>query len=191
MEYDLDADDIMQVREHSDVLVTAGDVQRALAAMAVDIARVCAGKAPLLLCVMNGGLFVTSELARRCDFALQMDYVQVASYGNATTGGELKWLARPQTSVVDRLVVVIDDILDRGRTLAEVVTWCLAAGATQVLSAVLVEKAIATPRAVGADFVGLRCDDRYLYGCGMDYRGYWRNLPAIHAVRPEYLARRS
>ena len=183
------SDDIMQVRSHSDVLVSAADVQRALDAMATAITRACIGRIPLLLCVMNGGLFATSEIARRCDFALQMDYVQVTRYGNTTGGGDLVWLARPQTSLGGRMVVVIDDILDRGNTLAEALGWCRAAGAAEVLSAVLVDKDIAAPRGVAADFVGVRCVDRYLYGCGMDYRGYWRNLPAIYGVRADYLAR--
>ena len=185
------ADEIMQVREHSDLLVSARDVQDALDVLAHAIADVCAGSVPVALCVMNGGLFTTSELARRWEFPLQMDYLQVTRYGGGTHGGELTWLARPQTHLAGRTVLVIDDILDRGNTLAEVLQWCRRAGARQVLSAVLVDKAVTVPRPLAADFVGLRCADRYLYGCGMDYRGYWRNLPAIHAVRAEYLARQS
>lgn len=179
----------MQVRAHSDELLSADAVQRALDAMAAHITRDCADRAPLLLCVMNGGLFTTSELARRCAFPLQLDYLQVARYGNATSGGVLSWLARPQTPLTDRTVIVVDDILDRGNTLAEVMAWCRAAGARQALSAVLIDKLIDAPRAITADFVGRQCVDRYLYGCGMDYRGYWRNLPAIYGVHADYLAR--
>ena len=178
----------MQVRAHSDQLVSATAVQRALDAMAACFTRDWADHAPLLLCVMNGGLFTTSELARRCAFPLQMDYLQVTRYGRATSGGVLSWLARPQTPLTDRTVIVVDDILDRGNTLAEVLAWCHGAGARRVLSAVLIDKLIGTPRAITADYVGLQCVDRYLYGCGMDYRGYWRNLPAIYGVRADYLA---
>ena len=96
-------DDIILVRRHSDVLVSAADVQHALDAMAAAIGRACADGTPLLLCVMNGGLFTMSEIARRCEFALQMDYLQVTRYANATRGGELTWLARPQTPLAGRV----------------------------------------------------------------------------------------
>ena len=188
MDGSVTTDDIMQVRAHSDVLVSTAAVQLALDEMALRIARSCAQHDPLLLCVMNGGLFTTSEIARRCDFAMQMDYLQVSRYRSATSGGELHWLARPQVALAGRVVVVIDDILDRGNTLAEVLAWCRGEGAAEVLSAVLVDKRITAPRAIAADIVGVQCPDRYLYGCGMDYRGYWRNLPAIYGVRDDYFA---
>ncbi len=179
--------DVLQVGEHSDMLVSAAGVQRALDAFAARIAADLAAANPLLICVMNGGLFTTSELARRLAFPLQMDYLQVSRYGAAVQGSQLKWLSRPQTPLIGRTVLLTDDILDRGETLAAVCAWCREAGAARVLSAVLVDKQVATQRAVRADYVAITCPDRYLYGCGMDYRGYWRNLPAIYGVREDYL----
>ena len=179
--------DVLQVGEHSDLLVSEEGVQQALDALAAGIAADLAAADPLLICVMNGGLFTTSELARRFAFPLQMDYLQVSRYGTAVQGSQLKWLSRPQTSLVGRTVLLTDDILDRGETLAAVCAWCREAGAARVLSAVLVDKQVATPRAVRADYAAMLCPDRYLYGCGMDYRGYWRNLPAIYGVRDDYL----
>ena len=88
------ADEIMQVREHSDLLVSARDVQDALDVLAHAIADVCAGSVPVALCVMNGGLFTTSELARRWEYPLQMDYLQVTRYGGGTRGGVRRGLDR-------------------------------------------------------------------------------------------------
>ena len=183
------SDDVLRVGEHSDVLVTEAAVQQALNVFAARIAVDLATANPVLLCVMNGGLFTTSELARRLAFPLQMDNLQVSRYRAAVQGSQLHWLARPQTPLTGRTVLLTDDILDRGETLAAVCAWCREAGAARVLSAVLVDKQIASPRAVQADYAALLCPDRYLYGCGMDYRGYWRNLPAIYGVRADYLQR--
>lgn len=184
--------DILQVREYSDVLVSEAEVQAALARMAAGIRDRVEGSDPVLLCVMNGGLFTTSELARRLPFPLQMDYLQVSRYREAVRGSTLSWLSRPRTAIAGRSVVVVDDILDRGETLAAVCAWCREEGAEVVLSAVLVEKMLSDPvamaaRPIAADYVAIQCPDRYLYGCGMDYRGYWRNLPAIYGVRDDYL----
>ena len=179
--------DVLQVGEHSDLLVSEPAVQQALDVFAAQIAADLSAADPLLLCVMNGGLFMTSELARRLAFPLQMDYLQVSRYGTAVHGNQLKWLSRPQTPLNGRTVLVTDDILDKGETLAAVCAWCHEAGAARVLSAVLVDKQVTTQRAVRADYAAIACPDRYLYGCGMDYRGYWRNLPAIYGVRDDYL----
>lgn len=183
--------DILQVRAHSDVLVSEAEVQRALDALSGAIATRLHDRDPVMLCVMNGGLFTTSELARRLPFPMQMDHLQVSRYGTKTAGSTLTWLSRPRTPIAGRTVLVTDDILDRGETLAAVCAWCREAGAAEVLSAVLVEKrldeASMAARPIEADFVAINCPDRYLYGCGLDYRGYWRNLPAIHGVRDAYL----
>ncbi len=184
--------DILKVRANSDVLVSEVEVQRALDAMSGAIATRLHDRDPVLLCVMNGGLFTTSELARRLPFPMQMDYLHVSRYGNATEGSTLSWLSRPRTPIAGRTVLLTDDILDRGDTLAAVCAWCREAGAAEVLSAVLVDKRLVSAdalaaRPIAADFVAIACPDRYLFGCGMDYRGYWRNLPAIYGVREAYL----
>jgi len=178
------AEQAWQVYLESDLLFDADQVQGALDRMATDIRGNLERLDPLLLCVMNGGLFTLSELARRLPFPLQMDYLQATRYRGRTTGGEVAWLARPQHALAGRHVLVVDDILDEGHTLAAILNYCHEAGAASVRSAVLVRKNHSR-RAEGAraDYIGLEVPDRYVFGCGMDYHDYLRNIPAIHAVR--------
>ena len=81
-----------------------------------------------------------------------------------------------------RAVLVLDDILDGGQTMAAIRDRLLALGAASFHCAVLVEKILARPKPIAADFVGLRIPDRFVFGCGMDAKGYWRNLPEIRAM---------
>src|SRR5690606_28513973 len=140
---------------------------------------------PLLLTVMHGALPFAGALLPRLAFPLEVGYLHVGRYRDATTGGRLVWHARPDYPMRGRTVLLVDDVLDRGETLAELVRWVREAGAGTVLSAVLVAKRIDEARPVEADYVALECPDRYLFGCGMDYKGYWRNLPAIYALPPD------
>ena len=117
-----------------------------------------------------------------CTFPAEFDYLQVGRYGNATAGGALSWRVTPQQELRDRCVVLVDDVLDRGDTLAELTRWAYAEGASEVLSLVLVDKQVSTPRSVAADLTALRCADRFLLGWGMDLAGYWRNLDGIYAL---------
>jgi hypoxanthine phosphoribosyltransferase len=144
---------------------------------------------PLLLCVLHGGLVTMGKLLTRLPFPLQTDYVHVSRYRGQTQGGELQWKARPSVSLRGRAVLVVDDILDEGYTLARILEYCMAEGAIQAQCAVLVEKQLPHSRGVPihADYLGLTIPDRYVFGYGMDFKGYWRNAPGIYAVSPEYV----
>jgi hypoxanthine phosphoribosyltransferase len=139
---------------------------------------------PLLLCVMNGGIILTGRLATRLKFPLQMDYIHATRYREALQGADLQWRVTPATSIADRTVLVLDDIFDEGETLAGIKDWCEARGAQKVYTAVLVDKQHQrkSTRLKQADFTALYAEDKYLFGYGMDYKGYWRNAPGIYAV---------
>jgi len=115
-------------------------------------------------------------------FPLDLDYVHATRYGAATQGGGLTWRVSPPEAR-GRTVLLLDDILDHGQTLRAIRDELLARGAAEVLGAVLVEKILSAPKPITADFVGLRIADRFVFGCGMDARGFWRNLPEIRAMR--------
>ena len=151
--------------------------------MAVRINIRLAGADAIVLCVMTGGIVPTGQLLPRLRFALQLDYVHATRYQRTTRGGALQWRVVQELALRDRQVLVIDDILDEGFTLSAVVKHCTDAGAREVLSAVLVDK-VHDRRIAGceADFVGLEIPDRYVFGFGMDYKGYLRNAPGIFAI---------
>ena len=151
--------------------------------MANEIVAAVGGQDPVVLCVMLGGLVPAARLLERFEFPLVLDYVHATRYRGGTEGHELVWKARPSTALGGRQVLIIDDILDEGVTLKGVIDYCREQGAGKVYSAVLVDKRHGRRKALErADFTGLEVDDRYVFGCGMDYRGSFRNLRAIHAV---------
>ena len=92
-------------------------------------------------------------------------------------------MSKPEISLQGRTVLVIDDILDEGHTLEQVLEFCRDAGASRVFSAVLIEKQHDRRiPGISADFVGLQVEDKYVFGFGMDYRNYLRNLNGIYAL---------
>ncbi|TVP54584.1 MAG: hypoxanthine-guanine phosphoribosyltransferase [Halomonadaceae bacterium] len=177
--------DPRQILADADCLYTQTEVEAALTEMAQAITARLANQAPIILTVMNGGLIISGQLLTKLPFPLQQDYLHAGRYGHQTQGGELHWLATPGLSMQDRAVLILDDILDEGTTLLAIKEYCRQQGATQVLTAVLVDKQHnrkATP-GLTADFTGLTAPDRFLFGYGMDYQGYLRNAPGIYAVK--------
>ena len=167
----------------ADLLCTAEQVADAVERMAAAITERLEGSYPLLLTVMNGGLIPTAWLATRLRFPLQMAYLHATRYRSGTRGGDLDWRALPSVPERDRIVLVVDDILDEGWTLAAIVDELKSGGAREVLTAVLVNKVHDRKvRGLNADFKGLDVADRYVFGCGMDYKEVLRNLPGIYAV---------
>jgi len=177
---------IQAVADRADRIHGAGEVAAAIDRMAGEIAAELAASDPILLCVMNGGLILTGQLAPRLDFPLRIDYLHVSRYRDATTGGGIDFRVMPGLDLRGRQLLVVDDILDEGHTLAAVLRHCREQGAARVLSAVLADKQRPrSPDAPAADFVGLRVPDRFVFGCGMDYKGYLRNANGIYAIARE------
>jgi hypoxanthine phosphoribosyltransferase len=168
----------------AECLFDRSQIDTALDWIADHITRELEGSNPVALCIMNGGLIIAGHLLTRLTFPLQVDYMHVTRYHEQTHGGDLHWHKKPSLSLKDRTVLLIDDILDEGHTLAAILAHCRAQGATRVTAAVLVEKRHARKQArMRANYVGLTIDDRYVFGFGMDYKGYLRNLPGIYAVK--------
>ena len=179
------SDDIQSLLKTARCLYTLEDVEAALSALATRINTDMARQNPVLLPVMNGGLTVAAGLLRRLNFPLQVDYLHVTRYRNTTRGGDLDWIYEPRIELKDRNVLVVDDLLDLGITLQEVVNFCHDKGASSVKTAVLVLKQLVDrPGLQNVDYYALETPDHYLFGYGMDYQSYWRNAPGIFAIEP-------
>jgi hypoxanthine phosphoribosyltransferase len=162
---------------------SARDVARALDRMAAQLTPRLQGVNPVVLAVMHGGAFAALELCKLFDFPYEFDYVHVTRYRGETRGRALKWLVRPSKALAGRTVLVVDDILDHGTTLRALDAELERLGVRKRLQAVLVVKRLARKRARPRVAVsGLTVDDVYVFGSGMDYRGYWRALPGIYAL---------
>lgn len=169
---------------NADLVYTEAEVQRALDVMAVEVSARLEGTFPLLMCVLNGGVMPTAWLSSRLRFPLQIGYLHATRYRGGTRGGTLHWVVPPSLPVAGRCVLVVDDIYDEGHTLIEVVRELKRLGAAEVLTAVLLNKRHRRKvEGFDVDFQALEVDDRYVFGCGMDYHETMRNLPAIYALR--------
>ena len=175
--------ELAEVRRRARCLATPEDIDRAMDRMASEITEKLSQTTPLLLGVMTGGLVPLAMLLQRLSFPMQVDYAHLTRYGMRTTGGELLWVKRPPESARSRTVLVVDDLLDHGITLSAVVDACRELGAAEVLTAVLVTKTVEERAGLAAtDFSALTLPDDYLFGYGMDWHGYLRNLNGIYAV---------
>lgn len=178
-------EELRHVLETADCLHDAAAVQAAIRKLAGELNSRFAGHCPLLLVVMNGGLLPAGWLLPELQFFFELDYVHATRYRGNTSGRELHWLAKPHKSLQGRDVLLVDDILDEGVTLREIVAFCEAEGAASVCTAVLVQKELGRKAALDADHVGLMVENRYVFGCGMDYKEYFRHLPALYALARE------
>lgn len=139
---------------------------------------------PLVLSVMGGAVIFSGQLLPRLTFPLEFDYIHVTRYGREDKGGRMEWKREPQVNVLGRTVIVLDDILDEGETLAHIKRRLLAMGAAEVLTAIFADKDIGKAKPVTPDYLGLTLPNRFVIGFGMDAYGYWRNLPGIWAIKP-------
>lgn len=174
-----------RVLAESDLLVKEADVVAAITRIADEITAELKDSNPVLICCMNGGLAFAGQLLTKLVFPLHVDYVHATRYGHKINGVALDWKVRPQIDLHGRTVVLLDDILDEGVTLAAIAEYCRQQGAAKVMMAVLVEKLHLRKVTPGmrADFSGIEVGDRFLFGYGLDYKGYWRNAPGIYAVK--------
>ena len=183
----MNAHPLSEALANSELLIDRSTLDAAITAMAKPIARDYAGEVPVYLTVMHGALPFAGQLSLELGslgLDLEFDYLHATRYRGETTGGELVWKHRPATALYGRRVLLVDDILDEGYTLAAVRQWCMEQGATDVRIAALATKQHARVIAgISADYVGLEVPDRYVFGFGMDYHEQGRNLPGIYALK--------
>jgi hypoxanthine phosphoribosyltransferase len=178
--------EINAILADADLLVNEQQIAVAITQIAEKINSLLADRNPLVLCVMNGGLVFTGQLLPQLTIALTLDSINASRYHNQTSGGAIEWVNTPRTSIKGRTVLIVDDILDEGITLAAIYEHCLAHGAASIYSAVLVNKLLGHSKVIFADFIGLNLENRYLFGYGMDYKGYLRNAPGIYACKEHH-----
>ena len=182
-----DLPDVVEILDYALELCSGEEVEAAIVRVAEDISEQLADKDPIVICVMNGGVVFTGQVLPLLRFPLELDYLHATRYRGATIGDSVHWLSSPQSDMKGRTILILDDIFDEGYTLEAIIQYCKSAGAEAVYTAVLVEKRHNRDKAdIRPDFVGLSTSDLYLFGSGMDYQGYWRNLPGIYGLKVEW-----
>lgn len=179
--------DLQAAIANSDLIHDRGTLERAIARMAGEIQRDLVGTVPVFLTVMHGGLPFAGQLALELGALgqdLEFDYLHATRYRGTTSGGELTWKHRPSTPLRDRCVLLADDIVDEGHTLAAIRDWCREQGASAIrIAALAVKVHDRCVPGLRADYMGVEVPDRYVYGYGMDYHEQGRGLPAIYALK--------
>jgi hypoxanthine phosphoribosyltransferase len=161
------------------------EIEAVLDRMGGEISDRLADTLPVVLCVMGGAVVFAGQLLPRLAFPLEFDYLHATRYRDDTKGGGIEWHALPRKEIEGRTVLLLDDILDEGHTLAAARERLLQMGAGKVEIAVLAEKDLGHRKPVQADYVGLTVPNRYVFGMGMDAYGLWRNLPGIYALKED------
>ncbi len=170
--------------KNADLLYNANEVENAIKNISTAISNELKESNPLILPIMLGGMVLAGRLIPQLNFPLQIDYIHATRYRGETSGSELNWLKKPEKSLKDKTVLLVDDILDEGITLAAIIDYCNEAGAEKVLTAVLAEKILDKDKPIkNADFTGLTVPNRYVFGYGMDYHEYHRNSAGIYALK--------
>lgn len=177
------SDEALRLREEADLVCTSVQVNESIQRVAKELTRDLSTHYPLFVVVMRGGVYFAGQLMAYLDFPLELEYVHATRYGEQTAGRDIDWRITPPGSVEGRDVVLIDDILDAGITLAAIRDRIAAMGAASCRCAVLAEKILLEPKPLRAEYVGVEVPNRFVFGCGMDAKGHWRNLPAIYAMK--------
>lgn len=177
--------DPSQFLQEAELLFGAREVDLAIGNLAKEINRDYAHKLPVIFCVMSGGVYLAGQLLPKLSIPSMFDYMHATRYQGGVEGNSVNWLKKPSSSIAGKDVLILDDILDQGLTLKAIVDECNMLNAKQIKIAVLVEKDTGQAKPIQADYVGLTVPNRYVFGCGMDIYGWWRNLPAIYAWKNE------
>lgn len=182
---EIDITKAQQVYKEADCLYDMAQLSSAIKETAARITQDLSQANPLVISIMNGGLVYCGQLLTHLDFPLELDYLHATRYLNETRGGELNWLARPANDLKGRVVLLVDDILDEGHTLVQVQEYCRQQGADKVFTTVLLDKEHdrKAQESLKADYTCLQVADRFVFGFGMDYQGFWRNAPGVYAVK--------
>lgn len=182
--------DAEEIRRAAEKIITNDEIQAEIKRVANEIEGSIGNLCPVVLSILNGSICFSGQLLTELDFALEYDVFSMSRYGSGTTGGELKHLSYPTVSVRNRTVLVLDDILDRGATIESAKRWAIGNGATQVLTAVLIDKKGQNlSNRIKPNFACFTVSDAFVFGFGMDVGGMWRNLRDIYAlINPTSLA---
>lgn len=167
------------------VLITKPALAKRVRDLSREIEQEFAGRELAVVAVLNGTVMFLADLIRHLSLPLRLDFIGCSSYGAGVTSGELVFTKELRLDVRGRDVLLVDDILDTGRTLKRVVAKLEALKPRRIKTCVLLEKMERRVEDVQADYVGFRIPDLFVVGYGLDYAERYRNLPFVGVLHPE------
>ena len=171
--------------EVESVLIGETEIAARVRELAADLERDFAGKDLLVVALLTGTVPFLADLIRHIALPMRLDFMGVSSYGNNTAPGELVFTKELRLEARDRDVLLVDDILDTGRTLRAVIDKLNALQPRSLKTCVLLEKKSRRTETIPADYIGFEVPDEFVIGYGLDYAERYRNLPFIGVLKPE------
>lgn len=168
------------------VLYSREQIQDVTKKLGKEITKDLDGKDPLVVCILKGAIVFYSDLVREIDTYCELDFMDVSSYGNETvSSGNVKIIKDLDRSVEGRNVLIVEDIIDTGRTLQCIVDLFKHRNASSVKICTLLDKPDRRIEGIVPDYVGFEVPNEFVVGYGLDYRGHYRNLPFVGVLKPE------
>jgi hypoxanthine phosphoribosyltransferase len=175
-------------KEIEAVLISRQSIARRVAALARQIETDFAGRDLVIVALLNGTVVFLADLLRRLTLPLRLDFIGVSSYGAGTESAGLVFTKELRLEVGGRDVLLVDDILDTGKTLSRVTAKLLKLGPRQIKICVLLDKPSRRVEKITADYVGFTIPNHFVVGYGLDYAERYRNLPFVGILHPHLYA---
>jgi hypoxanthine phosphoribosyltransferase len=173
-------------KDVAEILIGAEELQAKVAELGRQISEDYQGRNPLLICLLRGAVIFLSDLIRATDIPLEMDFMAISSYGNSTeSSGVVRLVMDLKSSITGRNVLIVEDIVDTGRTLAYILDNLRTRRPADVKVCALLSKPSRREVQVGVDYLGFEIPDEFVVGYGLDYAENYRNLPFIGVLKPK------
>ena len=167
------------------VLISEAQIAKRVKAMGRAIQRDFKGRDMVVVSLLNGTVMFLADLIRHLPMPLRLDFIGVSSYGGGTAAGDLVFTKELKIDVAGRDVLLVDDILDTGKTMSRVLAKLRELKPRRIRTCVLLDKPERRTEKVQADFVGFKIPNEFVVGYGLDYAERYRNLPFVGVLRPE------
>jgi hypoxanthine phosphoribosyltransferase len=169
-----------------EVLISDQDIRKRTEELGRQITEDYRGKDPLLICILKGGLMFLADLMRAIDLPLEIDFIAVSSYGDSTeSSGVVRILMDLERNIQGRHVLIVEDIIDTGRTLSYIIENLRTRGPASIRVCTLLDKPARRELEIPIDYVGFTIPDKFVIGYGLDYGEIYRNLPFVGILKPE------
>ena len=167
------------------ILITEAQLARRVRTLSAEIERDFKGREMVVVYLLSGTVMFLADLIRHLSLPLRLDFIGVSSYGAGTTSGELTFTKELRLDVRGRDVLLVDDILDTGRTMKRVLAKLRPLKPRRIKTCVLLDKPARRTEKVRADYIGFSIPDLFVIGYGLDYAERYRNLPFVGVLKPE------
>ena len=164
------------------LLIGEKALQKRINEIALELNRDYRGKEPLFIVILNGAFLFAAELFKRLDLDCEITFTRLASYIKTSSSGKVTMLMELPDNVTDRHVIIIEDIVDTGKTLAEFLKHLHIEKPASIRIASLLSKPAALKENIKIDYTGFAIENKFVVGFGLDYDGAGRNLPGIHQL---------